>query len=234
MPYCILCKTYSLKFESFNNRSGVGCPNCHSAERHRLFGYYYEKYIAYKKNLSVLHFAPETCLHSLLKLTVSNYICGDLDPAKFPDKQCVQLDATQLPFPPQSFDLILASHILEHIPDDIKALSEMRRVLKPKGILIVLIPQNFSLETTDEDPNVVLPEDRVERFGQADHVRTYGLDFGRKLKEAGFSVKAYAPHSRLLDVEKMGLDSVMNIADESTVRDNKFSPWDVLYECTKN
>lgn len=234
MPYCLLCKSYHLKFTPYNKRPDVGCPRCLSAERHRLFGQYYENYIQNKQSLSVVHLAPELCLYRLLSQWSRSYVCGDLNPAQYSDMKCIKLDATKLTLGDQSVDLILASHIMEHIPDDRLALKEFHRVLRKGARVIIMIPQNFQSETTDEDPTVVTAADRTKRFGQFDHVRMYGLDFVQRVQAEGFFVRAYAPIVRIQDVVKMKPDSMEVIADEAAMKDNKFSPYDVLYECVRN
>ena len=236
MPYCILCKSYHIKFALFNGRSGIGCPTCQSAERHRLFGYYYDKYISNKQNLSILHFAPENCLYNLLKSSSSKYVCGDFDPSNYPNKNCMQLDATNLNdvFADNTFDMIIASHILEHIPADIKALNELYRILKKGAKLIIMIPQSFDSNATDEDLTITDPIARTQRYGQYDHVRKYGLDFTSRVKAVGFFIKAFIPYQRINDVSKMITDSVIVVAtDDIMMKDNVFSQWDILYECTK-
>jgi SAM-dependent methyltransferase len=234
MPYCILCKSYFLKFTTYNKRPDVGCPNCHSAERHRLFGYYYDKYVPNKQNLNVLHIAPENCLYNLLRKSSGSYVCGDLNPSTYTNMNCIKMDATHLENDAESIDLILASHIMEHIPDDRKALSEFNRVLKKGGKLIIMIPQNFQSVTTDEDPTVISHADRTKRFGQFDHVRMYGLDVVQRIQQAGFFVRAYIPTVRTNEAAKMKPNSTVIIADETAMKDNKFSPHDILYECIKN
>src|SRR5262249_12426105 len=77
-------------------------------------------------------------------------------------------------------------HVLEHVPDDRRAMREFYRVLKPGGWAILLVP--ITVERTFEDPAVVDPAERLRLFGQEDHVRRYGPDYGDRLSEAGFAV----------------------------------------------
>ena len=131
----------------------------------------------------MLHVAPEPKLARLLHdMGNIDYVSGDLDPAK----AMVRLDATDIQFPDESFNVVYCSHVLEHVPEDRKAMSELYRVLKPGcwGILDVPIKR----ETTFEDPSVTTPEERLGVFGQSDHVRIYGEDYVDRLKDAGFDV----------------------------------------------
>ena len=80
------------------------------------------------------------------------------------------------------------NHVLEHIPDDRKAMSELRRVLKPGGVAILQVPISANSATTIEDPEITDPDAREQAFGQFDHVRIYGQDYTTRLAEAGFQV----------------------------------------------
>jgi ubiquinone/menaquinone biosynthesis C-methylase UbiE len=93
-------------------------------------------------------------------------------------------DITSLPFAQNMFDLLICYHVLEHIPDDRAAMRELKRVLVSTGLLLVQVP--IQGEITDEDPLVVDPNERLRRFGQTDHVRQYGTDFGDRLTKTGF------------------------------------------------
>ena len=102
----------------------------------------------------------------------------------------VKADICNLPFKDNEFDYIFCNHVLEHIPDDNKAMSELFRVLAPNGIGIFQIPQDLSREFTFEDDSVTDPKERAKIFGQYDHVRVYGRDYFDKLREIGFNVAA--------------------------------------------
>ncbi len=152
----------------------------------------------------MLHIAPEYTLSNLLKkLTNLNYITADLDPKR----AMVQMDITDIQYPDNSFNVIYVSHVLEHIPDDRKAMSELCRVLKPNGWAILLVP--IWAEKTIEDPHLKTPEERQKLFGQHDHVRRYGFDgkYKERLEEAGFKVKVepYAKTLGHVKVKRYGL-----------------------------
>jgi len=95
---------------------------------------------------------------------------------------------TRLPFPDEQYDAIVCNHVLEHVPDDRRAMAELYRVLKPGGWAALLVPMTETL--TDEDP-AASPEERKKRFGQEDHVRLYGRDYLDRLREAGFRVSVH-------------------------------------------
>ncbi len=137
----------------------------------------------------MLHMAPEVAFEPRLKqLSHLDYVTADL----YEPGVIVNMDATNNPFPDDSFNAIYCSHVMEHIPDDSKAFSEFFRVLAPGGWAIFMVPIRMNA-LTDEDASVVDPKVREKRFGQYDHVRFYGKDFEDRLKAAGFQVSLFRP-----------------------------------------
>lgn len=130
---------------------------------------------------STLHVAPEPQTARFLQERSTSYLSIDIRPGL----AMRQEDLTSLTFPDASFSLVFCSHVLEHIPDDRAAIREMRRVLEPSGVLMVLVPLRG--QVTDEEV-VDDPEERFRRYGLADHVRYYGLDVIDRL-EASFAVE---------------------------------------------
>lgn len=116
-----------------------------------------------------------------------DYVTGDLFPEKYP-KGTVKVDLLKIPFEPESFDIVICNHVLEHIPEDESAMKELQRVLKKSGWGILMVPIDWSRKTTYEDPSITTPEARADHFGQVDHVRWYGQDYTERLKKAGFKV----------------------------------------------
>jgi len=167
-------------------RDNVLSPSTLSLERHRLLWLYLQNetdFFSAKK--SVLHFAPEQCfLKRFRALKNMDYTTTDL----LSPIADVKADICNLPFKNDSYDVILCNHVLEHIPDDTKAIQELYRVLKPGGYGIFQIPQDLSRTTTFEDDSITDKKERAKIFGQYDHVRVYGYDYFNKLREAGFMV----------------------------------------------
>jgi len=112
-----------------------------------------------------------------------------------------KMDITDIKHPDDSFDVIYCSHVLEHVPDDRKAIREFRRILKPGGWAILNVP--VTAEATMEDPAVTSPEERLRLYGQHDHVRRYGPDYEDRLREAGFKVTRTAPGDMLGEAERV-------------------------------
>lgn len=167
-------------------RNNALSPSTLSLERHRLLWLYLKNetdfFTAQKK---VLHFAPEQCfLKRFRSLKNLDYTTTDLE-SPIAD---VKADICNLPFEDNSYDVILCNHVLEHIPDDTKAMQELYRVLKPNGMGIFQIPQDLNRETTFEDDSITDKKERAKIFGQYDHVRIYGRDYFDKLRSIGFKV----------------------------------------------
>lgn len=167
-------------------RNNVLSPSTLSLERHRLLWLYLKNetdfFTAPKK---VLHFAPEQAFYKLFRNQKNlEYTTTDL----LSPLADVKADICNLPFADNSYDLILCNHVLEHIPDDTKAMQELYRVLKPGGMGIFQIPQDLSRAETFEDDSITDPKERARIFGQYDHVRVYGRDYFDKLRNIGFTV----------------------------------------------
>lgn len=142
--------------------------------------------------MRVLHFAPEPIFYQLFSsLKDIDYWPVDLDPKRYGGMVKKAVDITNITFDDDSFDLIMCTHVLEHILDDRKAMNELYRVLKPKtGIGLLNVPV-FNIPATFENPEINTPELRLKYYGQEDHVRKYGLDYPQRLSAAGFSVRLF-------------------------------------------
>lgn len=134
----------------------------------------------------MLHIAPELCYISRFEsLKNLEYITADIESPL----ARVKMDIHDIPFEENSFDVIFCNHVLEHVKSDIKALDEMKRVLKPGGWAILQVPFFYPLpKTTQEDPSVTDPKERERLYGQDDHVRMYGEDYAERLASVGFRV----------------------------------------------
>lgn len=186
---CPVCNSTYRKFLPYGYgpvRSNVLCPKCLSLERHRLVWLYLkEKTSFFSDDIKVLHIAPEQCFEERFKEQKNlNYVTADIE-SPLADYKC---DVQKMPFGDNEFDVILCNHVLEHVDDDSRAMSEFIRVLKPGGFAILLVPLDFDRETTYEDPSITSPKERAKHFRQYDHVRLYGLDFPERLKRVGFII----------------------------------------------
>ncbi len=191
---CLICNSSFKEFGPFGlrERKNARCHNCGSLERHRLLWKYLNDKRITGKPLSILHFAPERVFYD--KFAVSKnvkYFPCDLVPEIYSyagPVKVIKADITQIPFDSNSFDFILCNHVLEHIPDDSLAMSELYRVMKNGGVGIFQVPIDYDREKTYEDFSITTPEGRLKAFGQHDHVRWYGRDYKDRLASAGFDV----------------------------------------------
>lgn len=180
-----------------NQRNNVLSPSTLSLERHRLLWLFLKNETDFfNTDKIVLHFAPEQAFYKRFrKMPNLNYTTTDL---KSPLAD-VKADICNLPFDDNKFDIILCNHVLEHIPDDTKAMKELYRVLKPNGMAILQIPQDLKRALTFEDDTITNKNKRAEIFGQYDHVRIYGRDYFDKLISIGFNVDAVDYTSKFSD-----------------------------------
>ncbi|MCK5345134.1 MAG: methyltransferase domain-containing protein [Candidatus Heimdallarchaeota archaeon] len=160
------------------------CPVCGSGKRHRLQWLVLDrKFTFFDSNADVLDIAPMQYFQNYcLQRSSLKYLSADLSSELAMDK----IDLTATPYPDSSFDFILCSHVLEHIPDDRAAMKEMYRLLRPTGIALIQVPLHD--QPTYEDASITDPLQRTIHFGQADHVRIYGSDITQRLRNVGFSV----------------------------------------------
>ncbi len=213
----------SRRFKSFlpygyeSPRENVLSPYTLSLERHRLLWLYLKNETDFfTASLKVLHFAPEQAFYKRFrKLENLDYTTTDLN-SPLAD---VKADICKLPFEDQSYDVILCNHVLEHIPDDTKAMQELFRVLKKGGWGIFQIPQDLKRKKTFEDDAITDKKERARIFGQYDHVRVYGRDFFNKLRAIGFEVEE-VDYTALLspaDVDKFRLakDEIIPLVKKS-------------------
>jgi SAM-dependent methyltransferase len=190
---CPCCGKRLRKFARFHGLNDQ-CPSCGSLMRHRALLLYLRDVLRVPERAAdVLHVGPGRALVRWFgTLEGLRYVTLDLDSPL----AAVHADVTNLPLQDQSFDLILCLHVLEHVQDDRAAMRELLRVLAPKGRAVIQVPPS-DLEETFENAEITTPEERERLFGQWDHVRICGSDYGRRLEAAGFRVREIDPVATL-------------------------------------
>lgn len=186
-------------------RDNALSPGTLSLERHRQMWLYLQNDTDFfTKKYKVLHIAPEQeFLRRFRKMKNLDYTSADL----FSPIVDVKADILDLPFEDESYDVIFCNHVLEHIVDDRKAMSELYRVMKKGGWGIFQVPMKNSLENTYEDFSIEDPKERQKHFGQYDHVRWYGMDYFSRLQSVGFQTDAnfYSRKFPVHDRQRFGL-----------------------------
>lgn len=183
---CPICDGHFRKLLPFGEITrNVQCPRCGSVERHRaLWLWLQQRPDFFTRPRRLLHVAPEVALERPVRaLRNIDYVSVDIGRAAM-----IRADITDLPFADESFDAIICICVLEHVPDDAKAMRELHRVMKPGGFGIVQVPIHVDLAETYEDWTITTPEGRRAAFEQDDHVRLYGRDYRDRLTTAGFDV----------------------------------------------
>jgi len=192
---CNICHYKANKLSSDFWHLYTKCPNCGLGIRGRLILATFEHIedFSFKKIIegkSILHFAPEKPLRNLIKQHTKSYKTADLlTEGYFYGKLDYNIDISNMPvIEDESFDCVIACDVLEHVPDHIKGIKEVYRILKKGGHCIFTVPQRDHLKITYEDLSITNPSDREKAFGQFDHLRIYGDDFSSFLENCGFKV----------------------------------------------
>lgn len=214
---CPICRSRLRAFLAHGDppRSNARCPVCGSLERHRLDWLFMQRRtdLFDGQPKSLLHVAPEKFFATRLsRIAGIDYLSVDLDPKR----AMLQDDLTDLSSPDDCFSVIYCSHVLEHIPDDRRAMAEMVRVLKPGGWALINVP--VTVPETFEDPAVTSPEERARVFGQHDHVRRCGPDYGQRMEAAGFRVEVLR---------------ATDLVDRSQCAYFSFQPGRLIFHCRK-
>ena len=185
--HCPICG-YEGRFQAYGlpPRFDARCPHCASLERHRLLFLGDKDMNLFERQADVLHFAPEPAVTGFVANKVKSYRSADLRPGEAD----VALNIEDIALPDSSVDVVIASHVLEHVNDKL-ALQEMRRILRRDGRAIIMIPIVEGWESTYENAAVVTERDRVLHFGQHDHVRSYGRDVRDRIRAAGFDLEEF-------------------------------------------
>lgn len=218
---CVLCGNRVRSFHShgggapvLEERQVVGgmlrendrCPVCHGCDRTRMMKLFLEKHTNLgRERIKVLHVAPDFGLYLWLRRQANvDYTATDIDAERYRHIVGIRAaDITRTTFSDNLFDIIICSHVLEHIPDDSAAFRELFRILKPGGVALLLTPYALDGVGTDEDPLINDASEQDRRFGQWDHVRIYDRDdFLERMRKAGFIASLYNPFDKDSDVAK--------------------------------
>lgn len=224
---CVLCGSRIGRFLPYKGRSkgaaplmvalqmigsdidNFECPRCggHDRERHLLMYLRASGLTDSMPGMRILHFAPEYRLSKRIQaMQPLAYVRCDLHPT-CADIEKVDMEA--MPFDDGTFDMVIANHVLEHVSDDLKAVSEVARILRPGGLAVLQTPYSETLETTWSDAGITSNEARLQAYGQEDHVRLFGRDIFERFSQSGLAT-CVSTHSELLkgtNAELVGVNS---------------------------
>ena len=178
---CPICN-YKGPFMDKNNRHRAKCPKCGELERARMamlvVNQIYDDHKA--SQTDVLHISPENFLRKIFKKKYKSYISSDL----YRKDVDHQFDIEEIPYPDNSFDLVFASHVLEYVKNDKKAINEIKRVLRPGGLAFLPVPMlhDKTIDFEERPPNKRI-------------IRETGVDYFDRYREVFTEVKVYEPSS---------------------------------------
>lgn len=188
---CPVCGKSFRKFLPYGNQGADNrmCPVCLSLERHRLMWLYLMEHTDFQTSqLKVLHIAPEQpFIKRFKKMANLDYQTGDLV-SPIAD---LHFDVMDIPLEDNQYDVIFCNHVMEHVENDITAMKEFHRILRPGGWAILQVPMDYDREHTFEDSSITDPKEREKIFGQYDHVRIHGRDYPKRMETAGFTVEEF-------------------------------------------
>jgi len=215
---CNICNKSAGKFITHGHvpRMNARCPHCLSLERTRVLWFYLNNEgLLQKEDLKVLHFAPEPEIEEKIREKENvTYLTADINP----NIADYVVDIQSIPFEDDSFDLIICSHVLVEVPDEIKALEELKRVIRKNGNILI-ITKIFDNQKTDDSPASLTEKQRYDKYG-ANLCRTHGDDFTSILESVGLSVEVIDYRKTLGD--KMILKYSLGDGDKETI-----------FKCTK-
>lgn len=185
--FCPACHHEVVGFFRYGAEREWGCPHCGASPRERLMHALLElDVISIPKGAAILHCAPnEASLVARFRSMAGDYVPADFDPSRYPLPDIRQLDLMALDDEAR-FDIVYASHVMEHVPDDAQVLRNIARALKPGGEAWLIVP--LWDRPSEDGPADLSPRERERRFGQWDHVRQYGRDFADRIRAAGLEV----------------------------------------------
>lgn len=169
------------RFENVEQK--VLCPVCLSFPRHRIMCHWIDQNLELLKGKKILYFAPNPSVYSFLRKRGFAVTTAD----KFA-KADLKLDIMHIDLPSESQDLVICNHVMEYLDDYRVGFSELRRILKKDGLLIISFPIDESLKTVFEDPLITSPEARRNAYGSTGDQRLFGRDSAELLEKAGFEV----------------------------------------------
>ncbi len=187
--YCPFCKRMVIS-SKFSQKWGSGiCALCSSRGRHRaLYHIYSEYFLNTKKNIKLLHFAPEISIYREIKKNNNiKYSCCDYNIDIYKQiPEIVRQDGMNTTYPDEYFDLIIHNHVLEHVENDKLFIKECLRILKKDGIILFSFP--YYPNDTNLEIKTNSAEERIKLYGNFDHLRRYGYNWKEKFDDGDYKI----------------------------------------------
>ncbi len=185
-------------------RLNAVCPFCAARERDRLTFLFLSSAHGPTSGGPLLHIAPEACIQPRLReLAGGEYVTADLIRTDVDER----FDLMAIPHADAAFHGVYCSHVLQDVPDDLRAMGELLRVLKPGGWAILNIPVTAQVTVDHRDAPLRTRRRRDQR--PHEHLRTYGHDFAQRMASMGFDVRTIRPDDVATSAEqaRYGIDT---------------------------
>lgn len=197
----VLCEICNWNGNGFFNGK---CPKCNSLPRTRLIPFSLQHFGLIKTNLSILHIAPNLNEYNYVKNSFQNIKQYDRLNIRAVPHINMEQDITKTDIANNTYDLVIVWHVLEHIVDDKKAASEIYRILKPNGNLLMSVPIYPKGNMVTYEDTTIPYEDYMKIHGHPDHCRSCGMDYYKRFEKVGFSTKLLNEYE-IGDLKKYGL-----------------------------
>lgn len=215
---CCICGWRGRGFGGVEHSESALCPVCGSISRDRFLYWCWVRRTGYDPRAAVLETSPR--LPQLYRDRMAervDYTASDYDESAH--KAVIKLDLQDMALPDDSLDVVLTPHVLEHVPDTGRALSELHRVLKPGGHVFLQIPLPQARTTVPTEPEYHGDQTLVYfRFGWdlADTIRSHGFACDT-LVTSELRDAAEVGHSWVHDGPDCDVDDLMAGADPTTM-----------------
>jgi SAM-dependent methyltransferase len=201
---CNICGWHGEAFASAAHSEGALCTHCGSIARDRFLFWCWIHRSPYQKDATILETSPRLDQRYRGRMSqLVHYLASDYDQSAH--KASIELDLQDVNLPTASVSTILTSHVLEHVPDTGRALSEMHRILKPGGRMYLQVPMTQGVTAVP-----------TEREYHADHTLVYwhfGWDLRDQLEAVGFVVECLVTSELVERLRRGHYDSGYRAAD---------------------
>ena len=216
---CNICGWRGRGFEGVEHSESALCPVCGSISRDRFLYWCWTTRTPYDPNAVVLETSPR--MGGLYRERMAQrvqYTASDYDESMH--KAVIRLDLQDIELPDSSIDVVLTPHVLEHVPDTGKALSELFRVMKPGGRVFLQVPVPQAVTMVPTEPEYHGDRTLVYfRFGWdlADTIRAAGFACDVLVTQELYDAAAAGRHDWVHEGPDCDVDDLLAGADASAL-----------------